>query len=86
LPDSDISVGVELEFDKILVSIEEGKIFVSRNVMFQALGSATQDLAPLYQRKKDATGTFRTVHMVSALIDTETDCSLGLLWGKRCST
>lgn len=53
LPHRDmLSAGDELEFEKILVSLEEGNRLFSATLMLQELGQCTQDLTPLYHRQQ----------------------------------
>jgi hypothetical protein len=53
LPNSDIGVGDELEFETTLVTIEEGLHITWAAVDRAEMRSTKQDLTPLYQWKQD---------------------------------
>jgi hypothetical protein len=50
IPHASVSLGDELEFDRTLVSVEEGISSLS-SADFAELRTVTQDLTPLYQRQ-----------------------------------
>jgi hypothetical protein len=63
IPHASVSLGDELEFDRTLVSVEEGKFSLDFGD-FAELRTVTQDLTPLYQRQNIRMQTNKPVRLL----------------------